>query len=40
MYEMYAKAVLAGTRDIDNLNGLMRKKVEEALEKLKAEQEV
>ena len=40
MYEMYAKAVLAGTRDIDNLKGLMHRKVEEAMEKLKAEQEV
>lgn len=39
MYEMYAKAVLAGTRDINSLKGVMRKKVEEALAKLK-EQEV
>lgn len=40
MYEMYAKAVLAGTRDINSLKGVMRQKVEEALAKLKAEQEV
>lgn len=40
MYEMYAKAVLAGTRDIDNLKGVMRQKMEEELAKLKVEQEV
>ncbi len=39
MYEAYAREVLDGNRDINNLKGFIRKKVEEALEKLK-EQEV
>lgn len=31
MYKIYAKAVLAGTRDINNLQGAMREKVEQVL---------
>jgi len=40
MYETYAREVLAGNRDINNLKGFMRQKVEEELEKLKEQKEV
>lgn len=40
MYVRYAKAVLAGERDINNLGGSMKAKVQIELDKLQPKEEV